>query len=87
MTTTVRDHVVAIISRQLGLEPEEITDDSRFVDDLGADSLDTVELVMDVEDEILDRREIPDEVAERWTTVGQAVAGITELLHDTRKVG
>jgi acyl carrier protein len=59
-----------IIVERLGVDPNEITDDASFVDDLGADSLDTVELVMAFEEEF--DLEIPDEDAEQLTTVGKA---------------
>ena len=56
---------------QLGVDEEEVTPDASFVDDLGADSLDTVELVMALEEEF--ETEIPDEEAEKITTVQQAI--------------
>lgn len=59
-----------IIVERLGVDPNEITDDASFVDDLGADSLDTVELVMAFEEEF--DLEIPDEDAENLTSVGKA---------------
>ena len=59
-----------IIVERLGVDPNEITDDASFVDDLGADSLDTVELVMAFEEEF--SLEIPDEDAEQLTSVGKA---------------
>ncbi len=59
-----------IIVERLGVDPNEITDDASFVDDLGADSLDTVELVMAFEEEF--DLEIPDEDAEQLTSVGKA---------------
>ena len=61
---------------QLGVDEEEVTPDASFVDDLGADSLDTVELVMALEEEF--ETEIPDEDAEKITTVQQAIDYITE---------
>ena len=60
-----------IIVDRLGVDPNEITDDASFIDDLGADSLDTVELVMAFEEEF--NLEIPDEDAEKLTTVGSAL--------------
>lgn len=68
---SISDRVKHIIADQLGLNLEEIKDDSSFMGDLGADSLDTVELVMALEEEF--GTEIPDEAAEKITTVQQAV--------------
>ncbi len=70
------DKVKAIIAEQLGVKPEEVTPNSSFIDDLGADSLDTVELVMALEEEF--GIEIPDEDAEKMTTVGEAIKYIEE---------
>ena len=67
----VADKVKSIIVEQLGVDEEEVTSDASFVEDLGADSLDTVELVMALEEEF--ETEIPDEEAEKITTVQQAV--------------
>ena len=72
----VADRVKKIIVDQLGVEEELVTPDASFVDDLGADSLDTVELVMALEEEF--ETEIPDEDAEKITTVQQAIDYITE---------
>ena len=68
---TVEERVKKIIAEQLGVNEGEITNESSFVDDLGADSLDTVELVMALEEEF--GTEIPDEEAEKITTVQQAI--------------
>ncbi|MBI2095368.1 MAG: acyl carrier protein [Candidatus Omnitrophica bacterium] len=68
--------VRAIIAEQLGVKVEEVTDAASFVDDLGADSLDTVELVMALEEEF--NIEIPDEDAEKMTSVGEAVRYVEE---------
>ena len=65
-----------IIVEQLGVNPEEVTEEASFIDDLGADSLDTVELVMALE-EAFDL-EVPDEEAEKLTTVGAAIKYIEE---------
>jgi acyl carrier protein len=70
--------VKAIIAEQLGVKPEEVTEEAKFVEDLGADSLDTVELVMALEEEF--GVEIPDEDAEKMTTVGAALSYIDEKL-------
>ena len=67
----VADQVKKIIVEQLGVDEEEVTPDASFVDDLGADSLDTVELVMAFEEEF--GIEIPDEDAEKMTNVGDAI--------------
>ena len=65
-----------IIAQELGVEQEKVVDDANFVDDLGADSLDTVELVMAFEEEF--GIEIPDEDAERMQTVEEAIAYLNE---------
>ena len=62
-----QDKIRQIIAEQLGVKKEEVTDNAKFVDDLGADSLDTVELVMALEEEF--GIEIPDEEAEKLATV------------------
>ena len=67
----VADQVKKIIVEQLGVDEEEVTPDASFVDDLGADSLDTVELVMAFEEEF--GIEIPDEDAEQITRVKEAI--------------
>jgi len=67
----VDQRVKKIVAEQLGVNESEIKNESRFVDDLGADSLDTVELVMALEEEF--ETEIPDEEAEKITTVQQAI--------------
>ncbi len=67
----VFDKIKEIIAEQLGVEPEEVTLESSFIDNLGADSLDVVELVMALEEEF--DIEIPDEDAEKITTVNDAV--------------
>ena len=68
--------VKKVIMEQLGVKEEQITDNASFVDDLGADSLDTVELVMALEEEF--DCEIPDEEAEKITTVEEVIKYITE---------
>jgi len=69
--STIEERVKQIVVEQLGVKEEEVSGESSFVDDLGADSLDTVELVMALEEEF--NCEIPDEEAENITTVQQAV--------------
>ena len=71
-----QDKIKQIIADQLGVKKEEVTDNAKFVDDLGADSLDTVELVMALEEEF--GVEIPDEEAEKLITVGDALRYIEE---------
>jgi acyl carrier protein len=75
--SSVRETVIDIIVEQLGVDKEQVVDDAKFVEDLGADSLDTVELVMALEEEF--GAEIPDEEAEKLTTVGEAVAYVEKL--------
>ncbi len=78
---SVEERVKKIIVEQLGVNADEVSAESAFVDDLGADSLDTVELVMAFEEEF--DLEIPDEDAEKIATVGDAVKYIDE--HATKK--
>ncbi len=72
----VQEKIKEIIAEQLGVKKEEVTDDAKFIDDLGADSLDTVELVMALEEEF--GIEIPDEDAEKMVTVGEAIKYIEQ---------
>jgi acyl carrier protein len=76
MSADVEQKVKDIIVEQLGVEAAQVTETAKFVEDLGADSLDTVELVMALEEEF--SIEIPDEDAEKINTVGDAVSYITE---------
>jgi len=69
--SSIEDQVRNIVAEQLGVKEEEVTAEASFVDDLGADSLDTVELVMALEEAF--ECEIPDEEAEKITTVQQAI--------------
>ncbi len=81
MVATVYDRVKKVIVEQLGVDEEEVTPKASFTDDLGADSLDNVELVMALEQEF--NLEIPDEDAEKITTVSDAVNYIQEHLEET----
>lgn len=72
----IKEKVIKIVSEQMGVEKSEITMDTSFVNDLNADSLDTVELVMEFEDQF--ELSIPDEEAEKIQTVGQAVEHISK---------
>ena len=74
--STVEERVKKIVCEQLGVKDDEVTNESSFVEDLGADSLDTVELVMAREEEF--ETEIPDEEAEKITTVQLAIDYINE---------
>ena len=76
----VADKVKSIIVEQLGVDEEEVTPDASFVDDLGADSLDTVELVMAFEEEF--GLDISDEAAEQMRTVGDAIKYLKENRED-----
>ena len=69
--SSIEEQVKGIVAEQLGVKEDEVTNDASFVDDLGADSLDTVELVMALEEEF--ETEIPDEEAEKISTVQSAV--------------
>lgn len=71
---SIEQKVKDIIVEQLGVDPAQVTDDASFLDDLGADSLDTVELVMALEEEF--GMAIPDEDAEKINKVGDAIAYI-----------
>ena len=76
--SSVEDRVVNIVAEQLGVEKDKIKRESNFVNDLGADSLDTVELVMELEEEF--DINIPDESAEKIQTVGEAISHIKDRL-------
>jgi acyl carrier protein len=73
---SVQDRVKEIIVEQLGVNPDQVTPEAKFIEDLGADSLDTVELVMAFEEEF--GAEIPDEDAEKMQTVGDVVKYIED---------
>ena len=79
--SSIEEQVKSIVAEQLGVKEEEVTNDASFVDDLGADSLDTVELVMALEEEF--ETEIPDEDAEKITTVQQAIDFVTSRKSDS----
>ncbi len=74
---TVYERVKRIIVEQLGVDPDEVTPNASFIDDLNADSLDLVELIMSLEDEF--GKEIPDEDAEKIVTVQDAVDYIKDM--------
>jgi acyl carrier protein len=74
--TEIETRVTALVVDHLGVDEKEVTQTSSFIDDLGADSLDIVELVMAFEEEF--GVEIPDDAAEKITTVGDAVTYINE---------
>ena len=74
--SSVRDRVIDIVSEQLGVEREKVKPETHFINDLGADSLDTVELVMELEEEF--DINIPDDAAEKIETVGQAIEYIEQ---------
>jgi len=75
----IESKVIDIISEQMGADKSEITRETSFINDLNADSLDTVELVMEFEDEF--DMSIPDEEAEKIQTVGAAVDYIANVMH------
>ena len=73
---SVSDRVIDIVADQLGVDRDKVTPETHFVNDLGADSLDTVELVMELEEEF--DITIPDDAAEQIQTVGQAISFIEQ---------
>ena len=76
---SIEQRVKEIIVEQLGVNPDQVTPEAKFIEDLGADSLDTVELVMALEEEF--GNEIPDEQAEKLLTVGD----VTKYIEDNQK--
>ncbi|MBT6117231.1 MAG: acyl carrier protein [Rhodospirillaceae bacterium] len=78
MSTDVANRVKKIVVEHLGVDEEKVTENAKFIDDLGADSLDTVELVMAFEEEF--GCEIPDEAAEKIVTVKDAVDYISQAV-------
>lgn len=79
----IETRVKKIVVEQLGVKEEEVTTDASFVDDLGADSLDTVELVMALEEEF--ETEIPDDDAEKIVTIKDAVKYIVDRMEKDTK--
>lgn len=77
---SVEERVIDIVTEQLGVSKDKVNRDSSFVNDLGADSLDTVELVMELEEEF--DLNIPDDAAEKIQTVGQAVEHIESAVEN-----
>ena len=75
-SSSVRDRVIDIVCEQMGASRDKVTEETSFINDLGADSLDTVELVMEFEDEF--DLNIPDEDAEKIQTVGDAIKYIEQ---------
>ena len=78
MASSVAERVREIVAEQLGADKDKVTPETSFVNDLGADSLDTVELVMELEEEF--DINIPDDAAEKIQTVGQAIEFIDEAV-------
>lgn len=78
----IEERVIDIVAEQLGESKDKITRETSFVNDLGADSLDTVELVMELEEVF--NISIPDDVAEKIQTVGQAIDYITKAIESTK---
>ena len=76
--TKIRDRVIEIVCEQMGATKEKVTEQTSFINDLGADSLDTVELVMAFEEEF--SVEIPDDAAESIQTFGDAVTYLTKAV-------
>lgn len=76
---SIEDRIKEIIVEQLGVKPEQVTPEAKFIEDLGADSLDTVELVMGLEEEF--GNEIPDEDAEKLVSVGDVLQYVEESEH------
>ncbi|OGT59255.1 MAG: acyl carrier protein [Gammaproteobacteria bacterium RIFCSPHIGHO2_12_FULL_43_28] len=84
-TSEIESRVKKIVVEQLGVKEDEVSTDASFVDDLGADSLDTVELVMALEEEF--ETEIPDEEAEKIVTIKDAVSYIVSHMEKETKAG
>ncbi len=80
---TTKERIIEVVVEQLGVKKEEVKLEARFIEDLGADSLDTVELVMALEDEF--GIEIPDDDAEKAKTVGDVINYLDEKLKEGNK--
>jgi acyl carrier protein len=80
---SVKERVIDIVAEQLGVSKDQVTPETSFVNDLGADSLDTVELVMELEEEF--DINIPDDAAEKIQTVGQAIDYIEKTQNNGHK--
>ena len=78
----IREKVLDIVCEQMGATKDKVTDQTSFINDLGADSLDTVELVMELEEEF--SINIPDDVAEKIQTVGQAIDHIERAVQENQ---
>ena len=76
----IQEKVIEIVSEQMGVDKAEVTPETSFINDLNADSLDTVELVMEFEDEF--DMSIPDEEAEKIQTVGAAIDYIKKIMDE-----
>ncbi len=76
----IQEKVIEIVSEQMGVDKGEVAPETSFINDLNADSLDTVELVMEFEDEF--DMSIPDEEAEKIQTVGAAIDYITKIMNE-----
>ena len=76
----IQEKVIEIVSEQMGVDKADVSPETSFINDLNADSLDTVELVMEFEDEF--DMSIPDEEAEKIQTVGAAIDYITKIMQD-----
>jgi len=81
----ITERVISIVAEQMGVDKAEISRDTNFVNDLNADSLDTVELVMEFEDEF--ETSIPDDQAEKIQTVGQAIDFIKTHMNSSKEGG
>ena len=79
---SVAERVIEIVAEQLGVSKDKITPETSFVNDLGADSLDTIELVMELEEEF--DINIPDDASEKIQTVGQAIEHIEQAIQGSQ---